>query len=148
MVKNTSQMFITGPQVIKAVTAEEVTLEQLGGAETHNTVSGVAHFAAENDIDCLEKVRQLLSFLPSNNLEEAPAIISEDDINRTDPALNNLLPDDPNQPYDMREVIRSVVDGGNFFEVHAHYAHSIFRWLRLLMCPAFYREPARSTAAL
>ena len=125
MVKNTSQMFITGPQVIKSVTAEEVTAEQLGGALTHNTTSGVAHFATENDDDCMQQVRYLLSFLPSNNLDEAPIVETGDDADRMDEELNTLLPDNPNQPYDMKAVIKSVVDNGEFYEVHAHYAQNI-----------------------
>jgi len=125
MVKNTSQMFITGPQVIKATTSEEVSAEQLGGAMTHNTVSGVAHFAAENDEDCMKKVRYLLSFLPSNNLEEAPVVETGDDANRIDPALNTLLPDNPNMPYNMKDVIAKIVDRGEFYEVHEHYAKNI-----------------------
>lgn len=125
MVKNTSQMFITGPQVIKSVTAEEVTAEALGGAMTHNTVSGVAHFAAEDDTDCLEQVRYLLGFLPSNNLEESVRVTTGDCPNRMDDGLNTLLPDNPNMPYDMKDVIRLVVDNGEFYEVHEHYARNI-----------------------
>ncbi|SEP47171.1 methylmalonyl-CoA decarboxylase subunit alpha [Propionispora vibrioides] len=125
MVKNTSQMFITGPAVIKSVTAEEVTAEQLGGAMTHNSTSGVAHFAAENEDDCIEQIRYLLSFLPSNNLEEAPVVATEDDANRMDEELNTLLPDNPNMPYDMKDVIKAVVDNGEFYEVHEHYAQNI-----------------------
>ncbi|SDE73766.1 methylmalonyl-CoA decarboxylase subunit alpha [Sporomusa acidovorans] len=125
MVKNTSQMFITGPQVIKSVTAEEVTAEQLGGAMTHNATSGVAHFATENDDDCMQQVRYLLSFLPSNNLDDAPVVDNGDDPNRMDEGLNTLLPDNPNQPYNMKDVIKSVVDNGEFYEVHGHYAQNI-----------------------
>ena len=110
MVKNTSQMFITGPAVIKSVTAEEVTAEELGGAMTHNSRSGVAHFAAENDEDCIEQIRYLLSFLPSNNMEETPRVDTGDD---------------PNAPYDMKDVIRSLVDNGEFYEVHQHFATNI-----------------------
>jgi methylmalonyl-CoA decarboxylase alpha subunit len=125
MVKNTSQMFITGPQVIKATTSEEVSAEQLGGAMTHNTVSGVAHFAAENDEDCMNQVRYLLGFLPSNNLEEAPVVETGDDPSRMDASLNTLLPDNPNMPYDMKEVITRIVDKGEYYEVHQHYAKNI-----------------------
>lgn len=125
MVKNTSQMFITGPQVIKSVTAEEVTAEALGGAMTHNAVSGVASYAAENDEDCLNQVRYLLSFLPSNNMEDAPLGETGDDPNRTDPKLAGLMPDNPNQPYDMKDVIRSIVDNGEFYESQAHFAQNI-----------------------
>ena len=125
MVKNTSQMFITGPQVIKSVTAEEVTAEALGGAMTHNSVSGVAHFATENEDDCIGQIRYLLSFLPSNNLEEAPVYETSDDANRMDEALNSLLPDNSNMPYDMKDVIKAVVDSGEFYEVQPHFAQNI-----------------------
>jgi len=125
MVKNTSQMFITGPAVIKSVTAEEVTAEELGGAMTHNTRSGVAHFAAENDEDCIDQIRYLLSFLPSNNMEETPHVETGDDPNRQDESLNTLIPDNPNAPYDMKDVIRSLVDNGEFYEVHEHFATNI-----------------------
>lgn len=125
MVKNTSQMFITGPAVIKSVTAEEVTAEELGGAMTHNTRSGVAHFAAEDEKDCIEQIRYLLSFLPSNNLEDAPLVETDDDWNRQDEELNTLIPDNPNAPYDMKDVIRSIVDNGEFYEVHKYFATNI-----------------------
>lgn len=125
MVKNTSQMFITGPAVIKSVTAEEVTAEDLGGAMTHNTTSGVAHFAAENDEDCIEQIRYLLGFLPDNNLDEAPRVETGDDANRMDEGLNTLLPDNPNQPYDMFDVIKSIVDNGEYYQVHKYYARNI-----------------------
>jgi methylmalonyl-CoA decarboxylase alpha subunit len=125
MVKNTSQMFITGPQVIKSVTAEEVTAEALGGAMTHNSTSGVAHFAAENDEDCMSQVRYLLGFLPANNLDEAPIVDTGDNPGRMDPGLNTLLPDNPNQPYNMKDIIKSIVDNGEFYEVHQHYAQNI-----------------------
>jgi methylmalonyl-CoA decarboxylase alpha subunit len=125
MVKNTSQMFITGPAVIKSVTAEEVTAEQLGGAMTHNTTSGVAHFAAENETDCINQIRYLLSFLPSNNMEDAPIIETDDDAGRLDEELNTLLPDNPNQPYDMKDIITTIVDNGEFYEIHEHYACNI-----------------------
>ncbi len=125
MVKNTSQMFITGPQVIKAVTAEEVSAEQLGGAMTHNTTSGVAHFAAENDEDCMKQIRYLLSFLPSNNLEEPPIVATGDDPNRMDERLNTVVPDNPNLPYNMKDIIAMIVDNGEYYEAHAHYATNI-----------------------
>lgn len=125
MVKKTSQMFITGPQVIKSVTGEEVTAETLGGAMTHNTTSGVAHFVAENDNDCLEQIRYLMSFLPSNNLEGAPVIASTDDINRMDESLNTLLPDNPNQPYNMKDIITSIADNGEYYEVQPYFAQNI-----------------------
>ena len=125
MVKNTSQMFITGPAVIKSVTAEEVTPEQLGGALTHSTRSGVAHFACEDEDDCIAKIRELLSYLPSNNLEDAPAVEPTDDPNRQDESLNSIVPDNPNMPYDMKDVIRSLVDNGEFFEIQKLFATNI-----------------------
>jgi len=125
MVKNTSKMFITGPAVVKSVTGEEVTQEQLGGAMTHNTTSGVAHFAAENDEDCLQQIRYLLSFLPSNNMEPAAIVETGDDPMRTDEALNTLLPDNSNQAYDMKDVIKSIVDNGEFYESQQYWATNI-----------------------
>lgn len=125
MVKNTSQMFITGPAVVKSVTGEDVTAEQLGGAMTHNSVSGVAHFIAENDEDCLGQIRYLLSFLPSNNMEEAPIVDTGDDPMRMDEALDTLLPDNSNAAYDMYDVIRMIVDNGEYYDVLQHYAKNI-----------------------
>ena len=125
MVKNTAKMFITGPAVVKSVTGEEVTQEALGGAMTHNSVSGVAHFAAENDEDCLQQIRYLLSFLPSNNMEPAAIVETGDDPMRTDEALNSLIPDNSNAPYDMKDVIRSIVDNGEFYESQQYYAQNM-----------------------
>lgn len=125
MVKESSYMFITGPEVIKAVTHEEVTFENLGGAMTHNTISGVAHFAAENDEDCLLLIRELLEFIPQNNMEDPPYKPTDDPFDRVDESLNSLVPDNPNQPYDMKNIIRTVVDHNYFFEVHEHYAKNI-----------------------
>ena len=125
MVKNTSYMFVTGPDVIKTVTHEEVTKEKLGGADTHNQISGVAHFAAESDEDCLATIRELLSFIPSNNLEDPPRAPSRDDVNRTDAALDDLIPESPNQPYDIRALIKAVADEGHFLEVHQNFARNI-----------------------
>ena len=125
MVKNTSQMFITGPAVIKSVTAEEVTAEALGGAMTHNSVSGVAHFAAEDEDDCIQQIRYLLSFLPSNNMDDAPIVETGDDPSRMDESLNMVIPDNPNAPYNMKDVIRSIVDNGEFYEVHQYFATNI-----------------------
>jgi propionyl-CoA carboxylase beta chain len=125
MVKETSHMFITGPEVIKTVTGEEVEFEELGGAMSHNTKSGVAHFAAEDEESCLEDVRYLLGFLPSNNLEPPPRFAPEDDPEREDVELDTVVPDDPSKPYDMREVISRIVDDGEFFEVHEHFARNI-----------------------
>src|SRR5881227_3974854 len=125
MVKETSHMFITGPDVIKTVTGEKPTFEELGGAMTHNTKSGVAHFAAENEEECLEDVRYLLSFLPQNNLETPPRVEPTDDPDRMDEALDSIVPDSPNKPYDMRDVVSLIVDEGEFFEVHEHYAKNL-----------------------
>src|ERR1700748_1159097 len=125
MVKETSHMFITGPDVIKTVTGEEVEFEDLGGAMTHATKSGVAHFASEDEDACLEDTRYLLSFLPQNNLETVPRVMPSDDPMRMDEALDRGVPDSPNKPYDMRDVIRLVVDDGEFFEVHEHHARNI-----------------------
>ncbi|MGM9583799.1 MAG: carboxyl transferase domain-containing protein, partial [Phascolarctobacterium sp.] len=125
MVKNTSKMFITGPAVVKSVTGEDVTQEQLGGAMTHNSTSGVAHFAAENDEDCLQQIRYLLSFLPSNNMEGAPIVETGDDPMRTADHLNTLLPDNSNQAYDMYEVIKAIVDNGEFYENQKYWATNI-----------------------
>ncbi|HKJ36343.1 MAG TPA: acyl-CoA carboxylase subunit beta [Solirubrobacterales bacterium] len=125
MVKETSHMFITGPDVIKTVTGEEVEFEELGGAMTHNSKSGVAHFAAEDEESCLEDVRYLMGFLPSNNLELPPRAEPYDDPERQEEALETIVPADPQKPYDMREVVSLVVDDGDFFEVHAHFAQNI-----------------------
>ncbi len=125
MVKNTSYMFVTGPSVVKTVTHEEVSSEELGGALTHATRSGVAHFAADNEPQCIESVRKLLGFLPSNNRDDAPEIQPRDNATRMDVALNTLVPENPNKPYDMKDVIRRIVDDGDFFEVHEHYAQNI-----------------------
>ncbi|HEX4108370.1 MAG TPA: acyl-CoA carboxylase subunit beta [Solirubrobacteraceae bacterium] len=125
MVKETSHMFITGPDVIKTVTGEEPTFEELGGAMTHNTKSGVAHFACEDEEHCLEDCRYLLSFLPSNNLQTAPRVAPSDDPLRMDPELDEIVPDNPNKPYDMRDVIHLIVDDGEFLEVHQYHAPNI-----------------------
>ena len=125
MVKNSSHMFITGPGVVKAATREDVSFEELGGAMTHNTLSGVSHLAAESEDDALFLLRELLSYLPSNNLEEAPPCPTTDDPLRTDRALDTIVPDDPARPYDMKEVIWRLVDDGRFFEIHAHWAANL-----------------------
>ncbi|MGA2695788.1 MAG: acyl-CoA carboxylase subunit beta [Terriglobales bacterium] len=125
MVDKTSYMFITGPDVIKTVTHEEVTKDELGGAETHNETSGVAHFMAHDDAECLSMVRELLSFIPSNNLDDPPRKACTDPIDRADESLDRVIPDQSNQPYDIKDIIRSVVDDGYFFEVHEHYAKNI-----------------------
>jgi propionyl-CoA carboxylase beta subunit len=125
MVKNTSYMFVTGPDVIKTVTHEEVSKEELGGAMTHNATSGVAHFAAEDDRECLLLIRELLGYLPGNNLDDPPRSASDDSPDREDPALDGLVPAAPNQPYDMLDVIHAIVDGAEFLEVHQYYARNI-----------------------
>src|SRR5712671_66096 len=125
MVKNTSYMFVTGPDVIRTVTHEEVTKEELGGAMTHNATSGVAHFAVDDDRECLALIRDLLSFLPSNNIDDPPRRDSSDAIDREDEALDRLIPESPNQPYDMLDLVHSVFDDGAFLEVHRHYARNI-----------------------
>ncbi len=125
MVDQTSYMFITGPDVIKLVTHEEVTKDQLGGAHTHNETSGVAHFMCRDDAECLSMVRELLSFIPSNNLDEPPRKACSDPIDRMDEKLDRLIPDQSNMPYDMKDVIHTVVDDGYFFEIHEHYAKNI-----------------------
>lgn len=122
MVEKTSQMFITGPQVIKAVTGEEVSAEKLGGAMTHNSVSGVAHFIASDEKACLDQIKKLLSYLPSNNMETPPMYMTEDDLNRTIPELDEIIPDNANKPYDMKDIITKIVDDGDFFEVQPYYA--------------------------
>lgn len=125
MVKKTSRMFITGPEVVKTVTGEEVTQEALGGAITHNTKSGVADFATENDEDCLQQIRYLLSYLPNNSSLEPPAYNTGDSPDRADEALNSIIPDDANHPYNMYDVIKSIVDNGEYYEPHKSYATNI-----------------------
>ncbi len=125
MVKKTSFMFITGPQVIKSVTGEEISFEELGGAMTHNEKSGVAHFACESDQDAIDQIKKLLSYLPSNNMEDPPVIDTGDDPGRQDPELDSIIPDNPNRFYDMKNVIRSIVDNGEFFEPHQYFAANI-----------------------
>lgn len=125
MVKQTSYMFVTGPNVVKTVTHEDVTHEELGGAVTHATKSGVAHFAVEDEVECFDKIKKLLSFLPSNNVDDPPFMEMNDPIDRMDEALNSIVPDNPNKPYDMKDVIRAIVDQGDFFEVHDLYAQNL-----------------------
>jgi len=125
MTKGQSNMFITGPEVIRAVTHEEVTMEELGGAETHNTLSGVAHFAAENEEHTLSLIRELLSFIPDNNMEDPPEKEVSDPPDRIEEKLNYIVPDDPNLPYDIRKIITEVLDDRYFFEVQEHFAKNI-----------------------
>jgi propionyl-CoA carboxylase beta chain len=125
MVENSSYMFITGPDVIRTVTHENVTKEELGGPMTHNTVSGVAHFVSPNDAECLALIRELLSFLPSNCMDEPPVRVTSDPVDREDTSLDTLIPSEPDQPYDIRDIIHRVVDEGYFFEVHELFAQNI-----------------------
>jgi propionyl-CoA carboxylase beta chain len=125
MVDHTSHMFVTGPDVIKTVTHEDVTKEKLGGAETHNSISGVAHFIAPDDAECLRMIRQLFSYLPQNNRDDAPARTCTDPIDRVDPSLDTVVPAESNLPYDIKDIIHRVVDDGEFFEIHEHWARNI-----------------------
>lgn len=124
-VEGTSHLFITGPDVIKAVTGEDVTMEELGGAHAHSSISGVTHFVAEDDRAALEEIRYLMSFLPQNNMEVPPFFTPVDSADRMDESLTTVVPDSPNQPYDVVDVIESIVDDGEFYEVHAHWAGNI-----------------------
>lgn len=125
MVRNSSYMFITGPEVVKAVTHEEVTFEELGGADVHAEISGVSHLSADSEADALYLVRKLLSYIPQNNMEDPPFVPNGDDPLRMEDALNSIIPEDTGKPYDIREVIRYIVDDGIFFEIHEHYAQNI-----------------------
>jgi acetyl-CoA carboxylase carboxyltransferase component len=125
MVKGTSHMFVTGPDVVRAVTHEEVTFEELGGAMTHNANSGVSHVAAESEADCLLLIRELLTYLPQNNLEDPPYEPTTDDSLRMDERLDTIIPDSPHKPYDIKEVIRMVIDEGRFYEIHEHYGQNM-----------------------
>jgi propionyl-CoA carboxylase beta chain len=118
-------MFVTGPNVVKTVTHEEVTFEELGGADTHSSKSGVSHFACENEAEALLEVRKLMSYLPSNNLDDPPELDCNDPADRLDDSLNTLIPDNPNKPYDIKDVITKIIDNGDFLEIHADYAMSI-----------------------
>jgi propionyl-CoA carboxylase beta chain len=125
MTRETSYMFVTGPDVIKTVTHEEVTKQELGGAMTHNATSGVAHFVSRDDADCLAMIRELMSFLPSNNVDDPPRKPTSDPPARREESLNALVPEDPQKPYDMKDAIHAVIDDGYFFEVHEHFAKNI-----------------------
>lgn len=125
MVKKTSYMFVTGPNVVKTVTREEVTSEELGGASTHSKISGVAHFACEDEKECMENIKRLLSFIPQNNSEKPPRIHCSDSVERKEEKLNSIVPDNPAKPYDIKDVILCCVDNGDFFEVHKEYAKNI-----------------------
>lgn len=125
MTKGTSYMFVTGPNVVKTVTHEEVTSEELGGAEVHASKSGVAHFACDNEADAIERVKKLMRYIPQNNIEDPPSVECTDPLDREDESLNEIIPANPNQPYDIKDVIRLVVDSGSFFEVHELFAQNI-----------------------
>jgi propionyl-CoA carboxylase beta chain len=125
MVENTSYMFVTGPNVVKTVTHETVSSEELGGASTHSTKSGVTHFACSNEVECIQRIRQLLSYMPQNCEEQPKAIAYTAKSSEKVPALNTILPENPNQPYDMREVIKAMTDEDSFLEVHQQYAENI-----------------------
>ncbi|GBD93642.1 putative propionyl-CoA carboxylase beta chain 5 [bacterium BMS3Abin05] len=125
MVKKTSYMFVTGPNVVKTVTHEDVSFEELGGAMTHASKSGVAHLAAENEADAIMNARRLLSYIPQNNMEDPPILDTGDDPDRADEALNTIVPDNPNKPYDMKDIFTHVFDKGAFFEIHPDYAQNI-----------------------
>lgn len=125
MVKNTSFMFVTGPEVVKTVTHEEVTFDELGGAETHATKSGVAHFISEHELECLQTIPKLLSYIPQNNMEDPPRVECNDDINRMDEELMNIVPENPNKPYNIKDIIVRVLDNKDFFEVHENFAQNI-----------------------
>ncbi len=151
MVKGASHMFITGPQVIKAVTHEEVSFEDLGGAMVHNANSGVAHFAAENEEQCLASVRRLMSYLPQNNMEDAPAITPKDNPARAEAALDTLVPDNANEPYDVKQVIKHVVDLGSFFEVQEFFAPNVvvgFARLDGMVVGVVANQPAQMAGVL
>ncbi len=125
MVKNTSYMFVTGPSVVKTVTHEDVSFEDLGGALTHATKSGVAHLAVDNEIECIEHVKRLLSYLPSNNVDDTPVVATKDDHNRMAQELDSIVPENPNKPYDIKTVIKKIVDEGEFFEIQELYAANL-----------------------
>src|SRR5215213_6872744 len=125
MVENVGQMFVTGPEVVKEVLSQEVSFEELGGARTHASKSGVAHFIARNEFECMDKIKNLLSYLPQNNTEEPPLAETADDPNRMDPGLVNVLPENPYQQYDIKKIINSIVDSGEFMEVHELFAENI-----------------------
>src|SRR3989441_6292580 len=125
MVENVGQMFVTGPEVVKEVLSQDVSFEELGGARTHASKSGVAHFVAKNEYDCIDKIKTLLSFIPQNNAEEVPMVETTDDVNRIDPNLLNVLPENPYEQYDMKQIIKSIADNGEFIEVHELFAENI-----------------------
>ena len=125
MVEKKSYMFVTGPNVVKTVTHEQVSFEELGGADAHASKSGVAHFKAADEVDCLQNIRRLMTFLPQNNAEDPPVIENDDPLDRAEAKLNSIVPDNPNKPYDIKDVITAVADHGDFMEVHEHFAQNI-----------------------
>ncbi|MDW3645185.1 MAG: carboxyl transferase domain-containing protein, partial [Nitrososphaeraceae archaeon] len=125
MVENIGQMFVTGPEVVKEVLSQEVSFEDLGGARTHSTKSGVAHFVAENEYECMDKIKKLVSFIPQNNLEISTPVESQDDPNRLEPEFSRILPENPYEQYDMKQIIRLLVDKADFLEVHERFAENI-----------------------
>lgn len=125
MVENIGQMFVTGPEVVKEVLSQDVSFEELGGARAHGSKSGVAHFVAKNEYDCFDKIKKILSFIPQNNAEEPVIVETNDDQNRVNPNLINVLPENPYQQYDMNEVIKAIVDNGDFFEIHELFAENV-----------------------
>ena len=140
MVENIGQMFVTGPEVVKEVLSQEVSFEELGGARAHGSKSGVAHFVAKNEYECFDRIKKLISYLPQNNTEEPPMVESSDDPNRIDTNLVNILPENPYQQYDMKEVIKSLADNGDFFEVHELFAENI--------CVGFARMGGRTVGII
>jgi acetyl-CoA/propionyl-CoA carboxylase len=140
MVENIGQMFVTGPEVVKEVLSQEVSFEELGGARAHGSKSGVAHFVAKNEYECFDRIKKLISYLPQNNTEEPPMVESSDDPNRIDTNLVNILPENPYQQYDMKDIIKSVVDNGDFFEVHELFAENI--------CVGFARMGGRTVGII
>jgi len=125
MVRSSSYMFITGPKVVQTVTGEKVSTEDLGGADIHNTRSGVAHFAADNEQEAIAVIQKLLSYIPSNNMEDPPIVDCDDPVDRQEDLLEKIIPDDPNQPYDMKEILFAIIDNGDFFEIHEHFATNV-----------------------
>ncbi|MGH2516814.1 MAG: acyl-CoA carboxylase subunit beta, partial [Ktedonobacterales bacterium] len=125
MVEGTSHMFVTGPNVVKTVTHEDVSFDELGGATVHTSTSGVAHFTTASEVECLQGLRTLFGYLPANNMDDSPILPCDDPISRADESLDDIIPDNPNRPYDMKVILQRVVDTGSFFEVHAQYARNI-----------------------
>ncbi len=145
MAKGISYMFLTGPSVVKTVTGEDVTQEQLGGASVHATKSGVTHFAAEDGEEAIQIVRKLMSYIPQNNLEETPLMPCDDPIDRLEDSLNEIIPDNPNKAYDMYEVIGAIIDNGEFLEIQKDYAKNIIVGFARMNGQSVGIQPAPST---